>query len=73
MLYLKESKIAGIMYWICAVGVVVSILLILPIPETFGRDLSDKINQEPGHHVRKEEQSVQQCNTETSTSFTQQT
>lgn len=34
---------AGMMYWICTVATVVSIFLILPIPETAGKDLTDKI------------------------------
>lgn len=38
---------AGIMYWICCVVALLSVFLIIPIPETFGKDLSDKIVDKP--------------------------
>ena len=42
------------MYWICAVVSLISILLLLPIPETNGLDLSDKIDVTTEIHSSKE-------------------
>ncbi|XP_053392449.1 organic cation transporter protein-like [Mercenaria mercenaria] len=53
-----DTKVAGMMYWICAVAVIVSIFLIVPIPETFGRDLSDKIIAQQNKTTSNEEHSV---------------
>ncbi|XP_060576896.1 organic cation/carnitine transporter 2-like [Ruditapes philippinarum] len=50
-----DTKIAGSLYWICAAGTIVSIFLTIPIPETFGIDLSDKIIKP----LSLEEQSLQ--------------
>ncbi|XP_053392451.1 solute carrier family 22 member 21-like isoform X2 [Mercenaria mercenaria] len=40
-----DTKVAGMMYWICGVTAVVSIFVLLPIPETRGVDLTDKLNK----------------------------
>ena len=42
------------MYWICAIVSLISILLLLPIPETNGLDLSDKIDVTTEIHSSKE-------------------
>lgn len=47
-LVFMETKVSGIMYWICAVTTIMSVFLIIPIPETCGKDLNDKIIEAPG-------------------------
>ncbi|XP_053392444.1 organic cation transporter protein-like [Mercenaria mercenaria] len=42
-----DTKVAGIMYWICGAAALISIICILPIRETNGVDLTDKI-----HHIQ---------------------
>ncbi|XP_053381478.1 organic cation/carnitine transporter 2-like [Mercenaria mercenaria] len=40
-----DTKVAGMMYWICGVTAVISIFVLLPIPETRGVDLTDKLSK----------------------------
>ncbi|XP_060567569.1 organic cation transporter protein-like [Ruditapes philippinarum] len=52
-----DTKVSGIMYWICSAAALISIVCILPMRETNGIDLEDKIH-ERSNGVDSNEESV---------------
>ncbi|KAL4239283.1 hypothetical protein ACF0H5_000100 [Mactra antiquata] len=52
-----DTKFAGTMYWICGIAAVLSIVVILPIPETSKANLPDKIN-EPLNNISDESEEL---------------
>ena len=46
MQYFQDSKVTGLMYFVCGVAAILSMVMLIPLRETQGADLHDKIVQE---------------------------
>ncbi|XP_060589533.1 solute carrier family 22 member 15-like [Ruditapes philippinarum] len=56
-----DTRVPGMMYWICGVSAVVSIFLLWPIPETMGADLTDKLTNTKKQSNAKNKETRDYC------------